>query len=198
MALGDPYISVVQLKQVLEITASDEDVLIDRCVRGASLAIEKRSGWPTFWNTGTAATRTIPVDRRVLPVRHPIWPYVKVLLRDGIATSAGFAVAGFAGASLMPEDAITDGTPADAIRLPWGATFGSSGNLTVTAVFGWPQVPADIEWACQMQAIRYYRRKGSPEGIAGSAEWGLTRIPALDPDVLSILKGGGYMRAGIG
>jgi hypothetical protein len=97
----------------------------------------------------------------------------------------------------MPEDCFDESCPADAIRLPSGSYF-SNGRLTITAVWGWPSVPDDIIWACQMQAQRLYNRKGSPEGIAGSAEWGVTRIPRLDPDVLDILKGGGYMRAGIG
>lgn len=198
MAIGDPYITRVELKAVLEISGSTEDDLIDRAINGASRAIERRSGWPTFWNTGTAQARTVNVSRRVVPVRHSLYSYTKVLLRDGIASSTGFVVTGFGTAALMPEDAISDGSPADAIRLPWGASFGSYGTLSVTAIWGWPSVPADIKMACQMQAHRYYNRKGSPEGVAGSAEWGITRIPPLDPDVLSILKGGGFMRAGIG
>lgn len=198
MAIGDPYITRAQLKAVLEISGTSEDALIDRAVLGASRAIERRSGWPTFWKTATAVTRTIDVVRRVVPVRHSLFSYTKVLLRDGIASTSGFSVAGYSDAVLMPEDAIDDGNPANAIRLPWGATFGSNGTLSVTAVFGWPSVPPDIEMATQMQAHRYYNRKGSPEGVAGSAEWGITRIPPLDPDVLSILKGGGFMRAGIG
>lgn len=198
MAIGDPYITRDSFKTVLDITSDEEDDWIDTCIAAASRAIERRSGWPTFWKTATAVQRTIDIVGRVVPVRSSQWQYNKVLLRDGIASAAGFLVSGFSAPVLLPEDSITDGTPADAIRLPWGATFGSNGTLTVTAVFGWPEVPDDITWAAQMQANRLYRRKGSPEGIAGSAEWGLTRIPALDPDVLSILKGGGYMRAGIG
>lgn len=198
MAIGDPYISKDALKSVLRITSTEEDDFIERCVRGASKALERRAGWPTFWNTGSPVTRTVDVTRRVVPVRNAGWQYTKVLLRDGIASASGFTVSGFSAPVLLPADSIEDGTPADAIRLPWGASFGSNGTLSVTAVFGWPEVPADILWAAQMQAQRYYGRKGSPEGVAGSAEWGLTRIPALDPDVLSILKGGGFMRAGIG
>lgn len=198
MTIGDPYITRVEFKATMEITANDEDTWIDRCINAASRAIEKRSGWPTFWKTTGAEARVIDVTRRVVPVRHPLYSYDKVLLRNGIASATGFAVSGYSTPVLMPEDALAEGVPADAFRLPAGSAFGLNGNLTVTAVWGWPSVPSDITWATQMQAARYYRRKGSPEGIAGSAEWGLTRIPALDPDVLGILKGGGYMRAGIG
>lgn len=198
MAIGDPYNSRSQFKSALDITASDEDEWIDRCLRGARASIENRSGWPTFWKTETTETRSIDTLGRVVPVRRSGYSYLKVLLRDGIATQTGFSVPNYPAASLLPTDAPTYGRPYDAIKLPWGTVFSGDGLLDVMGQFGWPQVPDDITWAHQMQANRYYRRKGSPEGIAGSAEWGLTRIPALDPDVLAILKGGGYMRAGIG
>jgi hypothetical protein len=197
VAIGDPYNSRDQFKAVLEITDDSENDWIDRCLRGARASIENRSGWPTFWKTVGVETRTIDVSNRVVPVRRSGYSYLKVLLYDGIATATGFSVAGYSGASLLPTDAPTRGWPYDSIKLPFG-TLMNDGQLAVTAQFGWPDVPDDIIWAHQMQANRLYRRKGSPEGIAGSAEWGLTRIPALDPDVLAILKGGGYMRAGIG
>lgn len=197
MAIGDPYVTRAQFKTVLEISATDEDDWIDRCLAAATRAIERRSGWPTFWNSGSAVERSIDVTGLVVPVRSSSGNWSKVLLRSGIAAADDFAVSGYSTAALLPEDSFEDGEPAEAIRLPAGATF-TNGQLTVTAVWGWPSVPPDIIWACQMQAHRYYRRKGSPEGIAGSAEWGLTRIPPLDPDVLGVLKGGGYLRAGIG
>lgn len=197
VAIGDPYVTKAQFKAVLEITSTDEDDWIDRCLRAASRAIERRSGWPTFWNSVTAETRTIDVSGRVVPMRASNFSYSKVLLRNGIAAADGFLVSGHSSPVLLPEECFDEGLPADAIRLSYGASY-SSGSLSVTAVWGWPSVPPDIIWAVQMQAHRFYRRKGSPEGIAGSAEWGLTRVPRLDPDVLGILKDGGYMRAGIG
>lgn len=200
MAIGDPYITRDQLKAVLGIALDDttENTLIDRAIRGASRAIERRSGWPTFWKTTAAETRTIDVTRRIVRVRTLGWLFDKILLRNGIASATGFAVAGYSNPVLLPEDAFDEGAPADAIRLPGGGSYGSYGTLDITAQWGWPSVPDDITMATQMQAHRYYNRKGSPEGVAGSAEWGITRIPPLDPDVLSILKGGGFMRAGIG
>jgi hypothetical protein len=197
MAIGDPYVTAEQLKTTLEITSTDENAWIQTCVMGASRAIERRSGWPTFWNTGDPETRNISVVGKVVPVRYPTGSYSKVLLRDGIATAEGLVVDGHSSPVLMPEDAIAQGEPADAIRLPYGSAFGDQ-TLTVTAVWGWPSVPADILWAVQLQATRLYKRKGSPEGVAGSAEWGISRVPRLDPDVLAILKDGNYMRAGIG
>jgi hypothetical protein len=200
MAIGDPYITRAQLKSVLKIDPSntDEDDLIDRVILAAARSINRRAGWPTFWKTTGAVSRTIDVTRKIVRVRTSGWTYDKILLRNGIASTTGFSVPGYSNATLLPEEASDLGEPYDAIRLPAGGSYGTYGTLEVVAQWGWPDVPSDIVLANQMQAHRYYNRKGSPEGVAGSAEWGITRIPPLDPDVLSILKGGGFMRAGIG
>jgi hypothetical protein len=198
MAIGDPYTGRADFKSARDITSTEEDAWIDRCLLASTRAIEKRSGWPTFWRTESAVTRTVSVVGKIVPVRRSGYQYTKLLLRDGLVRTEPFSVAGFSTAAMDDADTELESEPCTALILPWGATFGSNGTVAITGVWGWPEVPADVAWAHEMQAGRFYRRKGSPEGIAGSAEWGLTRIPALDPDVLSILKGGGYMRPGIG
>lgn len=194
MALGDPYISRTELKDVLGITDSSEDTIIDRCCMGATRAIDNKSGYNTFWNTSTAVLRTVDTMNRIVPKRTNS-PYYKFLLNDGIASLTSFAVAGVSGASLLPSDAIAQGKPATSIKLPWGSDLD---DYDITAIWGWPSLPSDIKMASQFQAQRYYKRRGSPEGVAGSAEWGLVRVPRLDPDVAAILENGGYMNPGIG
>lgn len=191
MALGDPYISRDELKVVLGITDSSEDELIDRALRAASMAINNRSGYSTFWNTGTAETRVIETTGRIVYKR--ALGYWKLLLPDGIASATGLAVDGVTDARGLD---IRSGRPIDSIRIPVSGTLAET--YDVTAVWGWPEVPDDIKMATQMQAHRYYKRRGSPEGMSGSAEWGVVRIPNLDPDVKAILEGGGYMNPGIG
>lgn len=194
MAIGDPYISVQELKDVVGISDDSEDVLVERAVKAATQAINNRSGFATFWNTGLAEIRTVDTEGKIVPKRG-VSPYYKLLLPDGIASTGGFSVSGFPTATLMPSDAIAKGEPATALKLSYGSLPAS---VQITAVWGWPSLPDDIVMAAQMQAHRYYRRRGSPEGIAGSAEWGLSRVPRLDPDVAAILENGGYMNPGIG
>lgn len=197
MAIGDPYISWPQLKVVLGITDSSEDALGNRAVLGAAKAINNRSGYTTFWRTETPETVTVETEGRIRPVRRGAIRYFKLLLPDGIASAAGFSVAGNPSASLFEASMrFRQMKPVTAIKLPWGASM--SETLDITAYWGWPEVPDDIVMANQIQAHRFYGRRGSPEGIAGSAEWGLTRIPNLDPDVKAILEGGGYINPGIG
>ncbi len=194
MAVGDPYISVEDMKSMLGITNDDEDAELTRAVMAAYRAIDNSAGKRSFWLTDLQ-TRTIETDRRIVPVRRTPTPYYKLIVPD-IGATAGFAVTGFAGAALMETTELLEGRPIKAIRLPWGSTF-TYGEIAITAQWGWPSVPDDIIWANQTQAQRYYRRKGSPEGIAGTPEWGLVTIPRLDPDVRKIVTD--YQRSwGIG
>lgn len=195
MAVGDPYITWEQLKAVIGVTDSSEDALGQRAVRAASRALEKRSGYTTFWKSSVPETITIETEGRVRPVRRS--GYVKLLLPDGIASATSFSVAGVSTAALFEASIQFRKTePVTAVKLPWGTSIPAT--YDVTAYWGWPEVPEDIVMACQIQAHRFYGRRGSPEGVAGSAEWGLTRIPNLDPDVKAILEGGGYINPGIG
>lgn len=188
--IGDPYISRAEMKGILGITSSEEDTLIDRAIRGASQSINRKSGYSTFWNTGTAVTRTIEVHRRILPM--PYGKY-KLLLPDGIANTTGLLVGGsYAPRLIFPT---RGGDPATELEL---SSLPTTSTIDVTAVWGWDQVPDDIIMATQFQAHRYYKRRGSPEGLAGSAEWGIVRVPRLDADVAAILKNGGYMNPGVG
>jgi hypothetical protein len=197
MAIGDPYISWPQLKSVLGITDSSEDDLGNRAVLASARAINNRSGYTTFWKGSSPETIAIETEGRVRPVRRGANRYWKLLLPDGIASAVSFSVAGSSGATLFEADIqFRQKKPVTAVKIPWNVSIGET--VSVTAYWGWPEVPDDIVMANQIQAHRFYGRRGSPEGIAGSAEWGLTRIPNLDPDVKSILEGGGYINPGIG
>jgi hypothetical protein len=62
-------------------------------------------------------------------------------------------------------------------------------TVRVTGIFGFPQVPYEVELACKLQAARLFIRKQSPFGIAGSVELGTVRLNSrLDPDVEMLLK----------
>ena len=62
-------------------------------------------------------------------------------------------------------------------------------TVKLTGVFGWKEVPYEVEMACKIQASRLFVRKQSPFGIAGSVELGTVRLNSrLDPDVEMLLK----------
>jgi hypothetical protein len=62
-------------------------------------------------------------------------------------------------------------------------------TVKITGVFGWKEVPYEVQLACKIQASRLFVRKQSPFGIAGSVELGTVRLNSrLDPDVEILLK----------
>lgn len=60
--------------------------------------------------------------------------------------------------------------------------------MRITAQFGWPAVPDDISEAALIQAARLFKRKDSPEGVIGNAEWGVVRLSRRDPDVWNLIE----------
>jgi len=62
-------------------------------------------------------------------------------------------------------------------------------TVRLTGIFGWKEVPYEVQLACKIQASRLFIRKQSPFGIAGSVELGTVRLNSrLDPDVEILLK----------
>lgn len=62
--------------------------------------------------------------------------------------------------------------------------------ISVTAQWGWADVPSLVEVACLIQAARWYMRKTSWAGVAGSPDLGseIRLLKELDPDVQAALQ----------
>jgi hypothetical protein len=65
-----------------------------------------------------------------------------------------------------------------------------SGLYAVTAVWGWPDVPATIVQATNLQAARFFKRRDAPFGVAGSPDSGseVRLLERVDPDVAVMCK----------
>lgn len=46
----------------------------------------------------------------------------------------------------------------------------------------------EVHTAALMQAARFYKRRGSPEGVAGFAELGAVRVSSFDGDIEGLLS----------
>ena len=64
----------------------------------------------------------------------------------------------------------------------------SSYRARITGTWGWPAVPAAIVEACLIQAHRLFKRRESPEGVAGLNMFGTVTMGRLDPDVGRLVK----------
>lgn len=70
---------------------------------------------------------------------------------------------------------------------PWTAIIAERppALVTVTAKFGWPEIPVAIQQATLLQASRLVARRDSPYGVAGSPDAGteVRLLARVDPDV---------------
>ncbi|MFC8290068.1 phage gp6-like head-tail connector protein [Streptomyces sp. NPDC057250] len=183
------YGTVAALKERLGIEAADtsRDPLLAAALAAASRGIDRATG-RRFWLDEQPVQRTYRTAGRV--ARHDDG---ELLLVDDIGSADIVVEVGSGGSfttvtnyETSPGNALADGLPITGLLL-----FGNWGSATtrvrVGTRFGWPAVPDDITEAALIQAARLYRRKDSPEGVTGSAEWGVVRLSRRDPDVWNLI-----------
>lgn len=98
---------------------------------------------------------------------------------------------------LEPRNAAAEGRPWERMLIrPNSATkpTGAGDEVAVTAVWGWSAVPTTVKQASLLQASRFFSRRTSPFGVAGSPDLGseLRLLAKVDPDVSVML--GAYRR----
>lgn len=189
--MANEYADLGMLKQQLGLEDDDDsrDTLLEQALTAASRAIDKATG-RRFWLDGTAVQRVYrPQGRTVIEQDGT------ALLVDDIGSTSGLLVETGSGASwsviatweAIPDNALVLGRPITGLLRSGGWGTGTS-RVRVTARFGWPAVPDEIVQAALIQANRLFKRKDSPEGVTGSAEWGVVRLSRRDPDVWNLIE----------
>jgi hypothetical protein len=185
------YTDLDTVKAALGKTSDDErDELIAAAIAAASRAIDQRTGRRFYADTATSA-RTYPACGAYVN------GYDSQSLRiDDVADSTGMTVEsryGFGGSWSTVATWELGPDSAAALGQPWNRVVAAAGWLSpavtvrVTATWGWLTVPDAITQAATLLAARLYRRKDSPQGVIGSAEWGQIRVSRMDPDVESLI-----------
>ena len=190
--MANEYVTLEELKTQLGIEADDStrDALLNRARSSASRSIDKTTG-RRFWLDETVVQRVF--NPRGSIVREDDGD---LFLVDDIGSTTGLVVETGSGSSWTavtdyethPDNALADGKPITGLLRPLGTWGIATTRLRVTARFGWPAVPDDIVEAAMIQASRLYKRKDSPEGIIGSAEWGVRNLSRRDPDVWALIE----------
>jgi hypothetical protein len=193
--VGDPapalYTDLATVKAGLgKTTADDRDDLIEQAVAAASRMIDERCG-RRFYATAGVTARTFSAFDRHLTVDD-----AQSIRVDDIATDDGLIVetkTGFTGTWSTITGVELGPDNSDVLGRPWTEVVYSAGwisdasKVRVTARWGWPSVPDGITQAAALLAARLYRRKDSPQGVLGSAEWGVARVSRFDPDVENLI-----------
>jgi gp6-like head-tail connector protein len=195
------YATAAQLKDSLRITDTADDAMLGYAITAASRAIDQHCG-RTF---GLVAS----VEARYY---EPRWDRRRsrfTLAIDDLMTSTGLLVDVDPGGDgtfeqslaldtdvrLHPYNAPQKLRPWTRLVADWSTVFvpGVSSffdrAVRVTAKWGWTTPPAVVTQATLIQASRFFSRRNSPYGIAGSPEMGseLRLLARLDPDVEQLL-----------
>lgn len=193
------YTDIATLKLALNSTDATRDDLLSAAIRAASRGIDRNCGRRFYLDPTPSARTYIPTDRVIREDTGGLLAFgaSELLIVDDIGSTDGLIVeTGVAGGDftavtdfeVLPENALAKGLPLTGLLRTAGYWGYRTSRVRVTARWGWPQVPDEVVEATKIQALRLYRRKDSPEGILGSAEWGAVRVGRIDPDVYELTK----------
>ncbi|AIJ26364.1 phage gp6-like head-tail connector protein [Amycolatopsis methanolica] len=190
--MANEYGTLAQLKASLSIPADDttQDNLVQQAHTAASRAIDRTTGRRFYLDPAPVRREFRTLGRLVCEDDGD------TLLLPDIGDAAGLIVesadsrtgpwTAVADYAVVPENALLDNEPVTGLLRDsgeWGTRW-----VRITARWGWPAVPDEVVSAALLQAARLFRRKDSPEGVMGSAEWGLIRLSRVDPDVQALIQ----------
>ena len=186
MVWAPAYVTADELKAFVRIDDAADDTQVALAIDAASRAVDQY--------TGRQFGQVAAPEARRYTAR---WDYARwVVDVDDLMDATGLTVAVPAGTVTVydrePINAAQTGRPWTRLAVGAGSAYqptGAANEVTVTAKWGWPAVPAAVKNATLLQASRFFARRESPYGIAGSPDQGseLRLLSKLDPDVAVIL-----------
>lgn len=189
--MANEYATLNELKAQLTIPVADttRNDLLNRANEASARSIDTLCG-RRFYADAAATARVYRTAASVL-----CDPDGEVLLVDDISSLAGLVVETGDGTTWAevtdytpePHNALVQGRPVTRLRRD-DSQWSYDRQVRVTAAWGWPTVPPEVKAANLIQAARLFRRKDSPEGVTGSAEWGMIRLSRIDPDVQALVS----------
>lgn len=199
MAITNGYTTLNAMKSYLSISDDTDDTILETMVESASRSIDRIAN-RRFYLDANATSRQYRAY-------NDVFAYV-----DDIGTTSSLVVAMdedgdgiFETTLTLNTDYILDPLTAPSLNRPYtqltmvNTTYtwpifpglfsnGLRPGVQVTARWGWPSVPDDIEMACQILTADLYKRKDSPGGVLGLGDLGAIRMSPLGRDVTAMVR----------
>lgn len=198
MAWAPDYTTTALLKAHLRVTDTDDDTALAAAVTSASRAIDYECN--RQFGVTTAQARYYSPDCQLLLDGRPALAVDDIQTTTSLAVVTDLANDGLFSTTLTlgtdfelwPYNAALEGKPWTHLVLkntssqyfPW-----LDRSVKVTALFGWTAVPSVVASAALIQAARFFVRRDSAYGVAGSPALGseVRLLARLDPDVALLL-----------
>ena len=175
------YITLVDLKDVVDVDDTADDVYLSLLPSAVSRAVD-RATLRQFGQVSTVEERTY---RTTYSRSRGSWRAII----DDLQDETGLVVPNTS-YSFGPDNADKLGKPWTYVDFTEDPAGDRCGYLSMTALWGWSAVPDAVSLASFLQANRWSSRKDSPFGIAGSPDQGteLRLLARVDPDVAVSLR----------
>lgn len=203
MAWAPDYVTSAELKAYLRISDTDDDAEIALAVTAASRAVD------LCCSQGSVARQfgSVSAEERFYT---PTWDRRRsrwAIEIDDLMSTAGsdFQLQDSDGVDrgaiddyfFEPRNAAVKGRPWTRLVVKPTSTYVPTGieyEAAFTAPWGWTAYPSAVKQATKIQASRFFARRNSPYGIAGSPQDGseMRLLSRVDPDVSVSL--GSYKR----
>jgi hypothetical protein len=199
MAITNGYATLTQIKNYMSISDNTDNDLLEDLIESASRSIDRIANRRFYLDANASA--------RLYRAYSDIFVYV-----DDIGTTSGLLVAldingngTYTKTLTLNTDYILDPLTASSLGRPftqltmvsntesWPIFPGLTQNglrpgVQVTARWGWPSVPDDINMACLILTADLYKRKDAPGGILGLGDLGVVRMSPIGRDVTAMVR----------
>lgn len=190
MSITNGYVSLAEAKEWLKINPDDaqDDPIIERAVETASRSID-RFCKRRFYLDATATARTFEATTLDTLYVTDIGSTSGLIVATDDAANGQFSTIWDA-SDYQTEPSYIAEKPIVTIRaLSGGFPIYSNHRygVKVTAKWGWPAVPVEVEQATVILTSRLVKRKDAPTGVEGFGEFGVVRISPTDKDVVNLI-----------
>ena len=198
MAATTQYAALTDVKEWLGLTTSDQETNLNQIIPVASRMIDRHCR-RRFWLDDAASARVFTPEFPDLLFVPDIGTAVGLVVKtdtnnDGTynqtwtensRVASGFKLEPVN--ALAPDEAVED-EPYTRIVTLAGSFPIVNYAVQVTAKYGWPAVPEDIETATVMLTARLWKRKDAVLGVAGGPEVGIVELAnRMDPDIKRLI-----------
>jgi hypothetical protein len=193
MAIVNGYITLAGLKNYLKIDDSVEDTLLEQIVESASRSIDRIAN-RRFYLDATASARTYRPIGNLRVITDDIGSTTGLILKTDPNATGTYQTTMTLNTDYIvePTNALAKGRPVNYLTIVGSTALSLPVNywpqVQVTAKWGWPEVPDDIEQATYILSADLYKRKDSIGGVLGLSELGAIRMSPLGRDIAAMVR----------
>ena len=193
MTITNGYVTLVNLKTYLKIDDSVEDTLLEQIIESASRSIDRIAN-RRFYLDSTATARTYRPVGNMRVIVDDFGTTSGLILKTDPDSTGTYQTTMTLNTDYIvePTTALAKGRPLNYLTIVGSTALSLPVNyrpqVEVTARWGWPSVPDDIEQATYILSADLYKRKDSIGGVLGLSELGAIRMSPLGRDIAAMVR----------